>query len=105
MGDAEQVALIEQRELNRAALEQPRDGRRAQGADPVNTFEWLEVLAQACLGQHAAIADDDKALEREALAQLAQLRGDGVGIRGVALEDLDRDRATLGVAQQPEHDL
>ena len=36
-GDAGDVALVEQRELQRAALQQPLDRRRAQRSDPVET--------------------------------------------------------------------
>ncbi len=47
-----------------------------------------------------AVADQDHALQAEALAQLVDSGTERAGIGGVAGEGLHGDRAALGVAQQ-----
>ena len=70
-GDLRHVALVEQRQLQGAALgRQSLDGRGAQRGDPVEAG-WLEVGVDARLGDHAAIADQHDAFEPKARAQLA----------------------------------
>ena len=66
------VALIEQRELQRAALQQPLDRRRTQRRDPIETGR-LDVLGDARLGDHAAVADQHHVIEMEALLELVDL--------------------------------
>ena len=62
-GDLRHVALVEQRELQRAALgRQGLDGRGAQRGDPIEAGR-LEVGVDARLGDHAAIADQHDALQ------------------------------------------
>ena len=104
MMDLGQVALVEQRGLQRPARSQLPDRRRAQGADPVEPGR-LHLLADARAGEQAAVAHQDHPGEPEAGAQLVDLRAQGGRIGRVAREDLDRHRAALGVAQQAEDDL
>ena len=94
-GDAGHVALVEQRELQRAALQQRLDRRRAQRGDPVQAGRF-DVLGDARLGDHAAIADQHHMLEAEALLELLDLRRQRHRIGGVAVEHLDGDRAAVG---------
>ena len=55
----------------------------AQGRDPVQIGR-LEIGRDACLGQHAAVADHGQPLQAEALAQLVDLGTERAGIGGVA---------------------
>ena len=83
-GDAGHVAVIEERHLQCAAVEQCLDCRGAQGGDPVEPGR-LEILADPCLGDHAAVPtgqarglkahDQDDMVETEALLQLNHLTG------------------------------
>ena len=102
--DLDQVGLVEQRHLHRPRFHQLADGGRAQGANPVEARRF-HVLADARLGQHAAVAHQHYAVQPEAVAQLVDLRAHGHRIGRVAVEHLDRHRAPLAVAQQAELDL
>ena len=76
----------------------------AQGGDPVEARR-LEVLVDAGLGDHAAVAHQRDALEPEAGAQVHHLLGEGGGVGGVALEGAHRDGAARGVAEQAVDNL
>src|SRR3954447_3203611 len=67
------VALIEQRELQCAALQQPFDRRSTQRGDPVETRRF-DLIGDACLCDHTAVTDHHNAIEPEALLQLLDLR-------------------------------
>ena len=54
---------------------------------------------------HAAVADEHDMAEAEALLELVDLRRQGGRIAGVAVEDLDGDRAAVGRAEQAVDDL
>jgi hypothetical protein len=73
-GDAGHVAVIKQRHLQGAAVEQCLDCRGAQGGDPVETGR-LEIPADPRLGDHAAVANQDDMVETKALLQLGNLTG------------------------------
>ena len=73
-GDASHVAVIKQRHLQSAALEQRLDCRGAQGGDPVEPGRF-EILGDPRLGDHAAVANQDDMVESEALLQLGHLTG------------------------------
>ena len=90
-GDGGHIALIEQRELQHAAFHQFPDRGRAQRGDPVEACR-LDVLGDARLGDHAAVADQDDVVEVEALLELLDLRCQRHRIGGVALEHLDGNR-------------
>ena len=103
--DLRHVALVEQRELQGAALgRQGLDRRGAQRGDPVEAG-GLEVGVDARLGDHAAVADEHDALQPKAHPQLANLIGERARIAEIAFEDLDGDRAALRRAQKTEDDL
>ena len=102
--DLHQVGLVEQRQLHRAGLHQRAHRRTPQRANPVQPRR-LHVLADARLGQHAAVAHQHHPGEPEAVPELVDLRAHRGRIRGVAIEHLHRHRTALGVAQQPELDL
>ena len=70
-GDAGHVALVEQRELQGAAVEQRLDRRGAQGGDPVEPG-GLEVLGDARLGDHAAVADQHDVIEARTAASVSR---------------------------------
>jgi hypothetical protein len=44
-------------------------------------------------------------VKTEAVAKLVDLSGHGFGIGGVAIEDLDGNRTTLGICEKPKNDL
>ena len=103
-GDAGHVALVEQRELQGAAFQQRLDRRRAQRGDPVQAG-GLDVVGDARLGDHAAIADQDDMVEVKALLELLDLCRQRHRIGGVAVEDLDGNRAAVGGTEQAIDDL
>jgi hypothetical protein len=55
--------------------------RGAQRGDPVEPG-WLDILLDACLGDHAAIADEHHVAELEPLLELVDLGGQRGGITG-----------------------
>ena len=63
------------------------------------------VLADARLGEHAAVADQHHAGKPEAAPERIDLGAHRGRIRGVAVEHLDRHRTARAVAQQAELDL
>ena len=65
-GDRGHVALVEQRELQSAALDQAADRRRSQGSDPIEPAR-AQLGVDAGMGDHAAIADQDDMAQGEAL--------------------------------------
>ena len=103
-GNAGHVALVEQRELQGAGLQQRLDRRRAQGSDPVQAG-GLDIVGDARLGDHAAIADQDHMVEVEALLEFLDLCRQRHRVGCVAVEDLDRNRAAVGGTEQAIDDL
>ena len=59
----------------------------------------IEVLA----GHHAAVADEHDALEPEALLQITQDIGHGLGVAPVAREHMVRDRPAVDQNQTDQH--
>src|ERR1700722_14735976 len=103
--DLGQVALVEQRELQGSALGgELLDRRGSQRGDPVEPGR-LELVLDAGLRDHPAVADHDDTLEPEAVLELGDLITERRWITGIAFEHLDRDWTTFGRAQEPEHDL
>ena len=103
--DLGHVALVEQRELQGAALgREGLDRRGAQRGDPVEAG-GLKVGVDARLGDHAAVADEHDALQPKARPELANLIGERARIAEIAFEHLDGDRAALRRAQKTEDDL
>jgi hypothetical protein len=80
------------------------NGRGTQRADPLQLLRG-QILANARLGNHAAVAHQHHALEPEAVAQLGDLAGQGRGVPGIALEHLHGHRTALHVGEQAKHDL
>jgi hypothetical protein len=76
----------------------------AQCADPVQ-LPGAHLVADAGVGEHAPIPDQTHPGQPEPGFDLGDLGGQGVGVGGVALEHLDRDRDPGGRAQQPVDDL
>ena len=103
-GDLGQVTIVEQRQLQRAAIRQLLDARRPERGDPVQPGR-LEILADARAGDHAAVANHDHTVQAEAELELLHLAAERHRVGGVALEHLDCDRAALTVAQQAIDDL
>jgi hypothetical protein len=103
-GNGRHVALVEQRHLQGSGFGECPDGRRAQRRDPVEPRR-SDLGIDARLRDHPAVADQHHVLDREALLDLVDLCGERARIGGVALECLDRHRATVGRAQQAVDDL
>ena len=103
--DLGEIAIVEQRQLQRPVLGRQRlDRRCAQAGNPIQT-RWLEVIADARRGDHSAISDQHHAADPEAILELLDLRAQRGRIGRVAVEDLDRNRQPLSRAQQPIDDL
>ena len=98
------VALVEQRHLQMAAADGLLERRRAQGGDPVEAG-GAQILVDARLRDHAAIADQDDVIDGEAAFELGDLVGERHGIGDVALEHFDGDGAAVGRAQEAVDDL
>src|SRR5438477_6623836 len=98
------VALIEQRELQDAAIDQTPDGGAAKRRDPVE-ISGLDLLLEASLGDHAAVADEHHPVQAEAVFDLGDLSGERGRIAGGAFEHLHRHRAAVGGAEQAIDDL
>ncbi len=64
-----------------------------------------DLLGDARLGDHAAVADQDDMVEVEALLELVDLCGQGFRVGGVAVEDLDGNWAAVRGAEQAVDDL
>jgi hypothetical protein len=79
--DAGEITLIEQRELKDPGIDQGTDLRGAQGGDPVEP-SWLDILLDACLGDHAAVADEHHMAELEPLLELVDLGRQRCGVAG-----------------------
>ena len=80
------------------------DRRRAQRGHPVEPSRF-EVLSDARLSDHPAVADQDHPVELETLFELANLRRQRAGITDITVKHLDRHGAALGGTQQPVDDL
>ena len=103
-GDRRHVALVEQRHLQISAADQTLQRGRAQRRDPVEAG-GTQILLDARLRDHAAIADQHDMVDGEAALELGHLIGQGRGIAGVAFEHLDGDGTAVGRAQKAIDDL
>jgi hypothetical protein len=72
-GDGGHIALVEQRQLQGATVQQFLDRRCTQRRDPVQACGF-DVLGDARLGDHAAVADQHHVVEAKALLELVDLR-------------------------------
>lgn len=102
--DLAKVTLVEQRRLESPGFHQILECRGAQRRNPVETGR-VQLVADAGFGDHAAVADQDHPAQPKPLLQLDDLRSQGLGIGGVALEHLDRHRTALPRAQKAIDDL
>jgi hypothetical protein len=104
-GDFGEIAVIEQRQLQRPVVGRQRlNGRRPQAGDPVQAV-GLEIVADARGGDHAAIADHRHATDAEAVLEPFDLSAQRRGIGRIAVEHFDGDRNPASRAQQPVDDL
>src|SRR6516164_1515971 len=78
--------------------------RRSQCRDPVEPGLG-EVLADARLGDHAAVTDQHHVVESKAFLELGDLAGQRHRIRGAAFKDLDRHRTAVRGTEQTVDDL
>lgn len=105
MLDLDQVALIEERHLQRSVSGELLNRFGAERGDPLQTFVRRQIFADAGRGQHAPVADQHELAQTEALTELLHLRSDGGGIARVSLENLDRNGAAFVIGEQAEDDL
>ena len=112
MADFGQVLLVEEAELERAAVgHELFDGGGAQRGDPpVGVLRSGPVfpLVQGRDpggGDHAAVAGHDHLLQAELVPHHVHDGGEGGRVAGVAGEDPDCGRAAFGVGEQPVLDL
>jgi hypothetical protein len=105
VGDLGQVALIEQRQLQRPVVTGQRGDRRCpqagQPAQPAEVFQRLDPGG----GDHAPVADHDQVGQPEPGPHDLDGVGERGRVGGVAREHPDRDRPTVGVGEQPVLDL
>jgi hypothetical protein len=103
--DFGEIAVIEQRQLQRPILRrQSLDRRRAQAADPIDARR-LEIIADACRGDHSPIANQHHTTDPEAILDLLDLRTQRLRIGRVAVKDLNRNRQPLARTEQPVDNL
>ena len=103
--DLGHLLLVEQRQLQGAAVGGERlDGGCAKHSDPVQPG-LLEILFNPGAGDHAAITNENHALEAETFLQLVDLCRQRLRITRIPFEHRDGHRAAVGGAQQPEDDL
>ena len=105
MGDLDQIRLVEEGHLQLTTGGQFLNLAGAQSRDPLDAAGGRQVLANACAGDHAAVADQHDIGKAEAFAQLFDLRGDRFGIARVALEDLHCHGTARGIREQAKNDL
>ena len=96
---------VEEGGLEVGVVDQGLDLVGTQRGDPVELRAGAEVLADAGGGDHAAVADPDEALCAEAPLDLLELGGEGLGVGGVAGEDLDADGAAILGGEESDDDL
>src|SRR6202171_4980059 len=100
-----QVALIEQRRLERSLLLGERGHlRRAQAAHPVQARR-AQHRVDTGLREHAAVSHPGELVDPITIFELLDLGRYGRRIGGVAGEDFDRHRDALRRADQTKHDL
>jgi len=91
--DLGEIAIVEQRKLQLAGVDELADGQGARSAVMKSRPAGLTVLPDPRLGDHAAVADQHHTIELEALLELGDLGLQRRGIADIAFEDFDRDRA------------
>ena len=105
-GDLGQVLLAEQGQLQRPVLgHELLDGGGAQRGDPPEAVVCLAQRADAGAGDHAAVADHDHPGQLELVPHYLDDFGERGRVAGVPGQHADRDRAALGVGEQPVLDL
>ena len=87
-----QVHLVEQRGLKHAVGYQLANLRRAKRADPLQTFDPSQLLANPRFGDHPPVTHENNSLQLEAFSDFANLARQSSGVRRVTLENLDSDR-------------
>jgi hypothetical protein len=103
MGKLEQIALIEEAQLQRAALHEGADLRALERGDPGESVERAQLIDRF-VRDHPPIPDEHHTLKPKVLAQLTR-RQERIHVRRVALVHRDRHRTTGPSLQQAVVDL
>lgn len=98
--DLEQVGVLEQRELDLLVLHEVLDLWGPEGGQVVEPG-GDGVVFYASAREHARLADHTDVVDPEALTDLLHLGDDGLGVCGVAREDLDRNRVPSWALSSP----
>src|SRR5713226_1824650 len=94
--DLGKIAFVEKRQLQGAVFGGELLYRRgSQRGDPVDSGR-LEIVSDARIGDHPAVADHHDTREPEALLELRNLIADCRWIAGVAFEHFNRDWTSIG---------
>ena len=104
MGELEQIALIEQAQLQGAALHQGADLRTLERGDPGQPVERAQGVDRF-VRDHPPIPDQHQTMEGKLLPQLIDLRHQRAPIRRVALVHRGRHRTAATRRQQSVVDL
>ncbi len=105
VADFGEVDGVEQRHLQGPVIGGQRGDlrgpQRGQPADPAQLCQG----GDAGSGDHAAVADHHHVGQREGVFDRGDRRGEGGRVGGVTGKHPDRDRAPVGVGEQPVLDL
>ncbi len=104
MAKADQIALVEQVELQVTGIRKLGDGAALECRDPVDAVE-LGHRIDLHIRDHAAIAGHDEPFQPEVLARLLDLRQQRFGIADVDVEHRHRDGAAALIRHQTVVDL
>ena len=77
----------------------------SQRRDPVQAIHPTQFLVNTPTRDHTAIADEHHAMHAESTPDLSYLGTQGFAVSRITYENLNRDWASLGIAQQTVNDL
>jgi hypothetical protein len=103
-GDLDRIALVDERELEGAGIEQGADLRGSERGDPVEPGR-SQLVANAGRGDHPAVPDQHHPRQAKALLEVVDLRGERHRVGGVAGQHFDGHQTAVGRAQQARDDL
>src|SRR5712692_6453461 len=104
MRDFEQVALVEQTELEVPPVDELSNGAGPESGNPIDALSLLEFI-DLLLRNHSAITHEDELVDGKRLLQFLDLRHQGLRVAGVPLEHGHGDGTPPRVREQAVVDL